>query len=97
MGSPWYYVDRYSDDVQERTVIKETSQTVWWLDKDWQNKPMQRQERKGGDWFPTKAEAFAEKKIRLERALQHADDHRSRAVQKLKDFNLKYAGTDGKP
>ena len=96
LGSTWYNLLDYSNEIRERTVVKSTSQTVWYRQVDWEGKDCGRirQERKGHEWFPTKDEAIAELKRRLVRSVQHTYDRYTVAVKKLKDFNLKYAGSD---
>lgn len=97
LGSTWYRLNRYASEIQERTVVKSTSQTVWYKDIDWHGKelPTVRQERKGSDWYPAKVEALAEMRKRLERSVEYTNSQYSLAVKKLKDFNLKYAGELG--
>lgn len=97
LGNTWFKLSRWSERIEEFTVTKSTSQTVWFRRRDLNGveTAMIAQERKGGDWYPSLAEAVAEKRKRLEGVLQRANDDYSKAVKKLKDFNLKHAGGDG--
>ena len=97
LGATWYRLTHYSREIEERTVTKSTSQTVWYRHLDWDGKPTGqiRQERKGGDWFPTKREALDEARKRLEKEEMRARDTYSQAVERLKKFNEKHAGELG--
>lgn len=99
LGTTWFKLLRWSEKIEEFTVTKSTSQTVWFRQRDWNGVETSRiiQERKGGDWYPTLAEAVAVKRKRLEASLQSANNAYSQAVKQLKDFNLKHAGRDGSP
>lgn len=97
LGSTWFALRRYSSEIREFTVTKSTSVTVWYLDRDWENKETgrTRQERRGGNWFPTRLEALTAMRNRLKDEVQSANARYSRAVEALKTFNSKHAGELG--
>lgn len=94
----WWRLKSYSSEIEEFTVVKTTLQTVWFKARDWNGKelPNVRQERKGDDWYPTKPQAIAAQRERLERSEESARNKYSQAVQKLKEFNVMHAGELGK-
>lgn len=97
LGSIWYHVGRWSTKPEEFTVVKKTSATVWFKNKDWEGKELDhvRQMRIGDEWFQTKREALLSIRKRLERSEEYTRGNYSQAVQKLKEFNVKHAGELG--
>lgn len=92
LGATWYRLPSYGHDIGEYTVIKSTSQTVWFKDKDWNGKEIAsvRQARKGSDWHPTKDAAIDELLKRAERKLEYTKGQYSFAGSKLAELKLKY-------
>lgn len=82
----WYQLSGYGQKtIKQVEVVRETVQFVVVLEKDWpDHKPTERRRSKGGEYFPTFAEARAYAVASAERNLQDAEDRRSRAISELK-------------
>lgn len=97
LGATWYHVSRWDTRVEEFTVTKKTSATVWFKQKDYTGRETNdiRQARIAGEWFATRREALMFIRARLERSEEYTRSSWNQAKDELAAFNAKHAGELG--